>query len=215
MRSDVASRRDFLRASSGLVTGLASSAVLLARPVGAQAGQPATTTGGEEMSTGDYIPVSRPPKPNATPSMTEKQIDEFERQLACPCPCTLDVYMCRTTMFSCGISPAVHGDVQRLVAGGYSADEIMTAMMETYGDFILNAPRKQGFNLLAWFAPFVALAVGAVAIGALLRGWRLNAVKAASMRNDVANSSTAGEGSPIDATPEELDRLQAALREER
>ncbi|HEY0931947.1 MAG TPA: cytochrome c-type biogenesis protein CcmH [Gemmatimonas sp.] len=215
MKDVVASRRAFLRESSGLVAGMTSAAVLLARPLGAQETQPpATTTGGEEMSAGAYIPVSRPPKPNATPSMTAKQIDDFERQLACPCPCTLDVYMCRTTMFSCGISPAVHGDVQRLVAGGYSADEIMTAMMDTYGDFILNAPRKQGFNLLAWFAPFVALAVGAVAIGALLRGWRMNAVKAAASSKP-QSPKAAEPGMGIDATPEELDRLQAALREER
>jgi cytochrome c-type biogenesis protein CcmH len=200
-----------------MIAGVSSAVILAARPLSAQAaGQPTpTAAGGEEMSAGAYIPVQRPPKPNAVPSMSAKQVDDFERQLACPCPCTLDVYMCRTTMFSCGISPAVHGDVRRLVAGGYSADEIMNAMMETYGDFILNAPRKQGFNLLAWFAPFVALAVGAVAIGALLRGWRMNAVKAASAAKVAAAATTTAEQSALDATPEELDRLQAALREGR
>jgi cytochrome c-type biogenesis protein CcmH len=143
--------------------------------------------------------------------MDEKQLEAFERNLACPCPCTLDIYTCRTTDFNCGISPAVHGDIQRLVDGGYGADEIMAAMTQTYGDFILMQPRKQGFNLLAWFAPFAAIALGAVAIGALLRGWRRNA--------DVAAAKRAAEpvtpDAPIDATPDELARLQAALREER
>ena len=58
---------------------------------------------------------------------------------------------------------------------------------------------------------FAALALGAVAIGALLRGWRRNA--------DVAAAKRASEPTPIDssidATPDELARLQAALREER
>lgn len=208
------SRRQFLVRSSGMVVGVASALVLSADRV--QALQVAQ--GGQvEMGTETYRPVFRPAKPNAKPTMTAKQIESFERQLACPCPCTLDVYMCRTSMFSCGISPQVHGDVQRLVDGGYSADEIMAAMMETYGDFILMAPRKQGFNLLAWFAPFGAIAVGAVGIGALLRRWRLNAVQAdarAASRGPEGGASPAS-ATELDATPEELARLQAALREER
>ena len=52
----------------------------------------------------------------------------------CPCPCTLDVYTCRTTDFSCTISPAVHRDINALVAGGYSADEIMAALIAPAND---------------------------------------------------------------------------------
>ena len=177
----------------------------------AAASQSATAPGGEAMTADSYKPVVRPAKPNAVKQMDEKQLEAFERNLACPCPCTLDIYTCRTTDFNCGISPAVHGDIQRLVEGGYSGDEIMAAMTQTYGDFILMQPRKQGFNLLAWFAPFAAIALGAVAIGALLRGWRRNA--------DVAAANRAGEptalDAALDATPDELARLQAAVREER
>jgi len=71
-------------------------------------------------------------------------------------------------------------------------------------------PRKQGFNLLAWFAPFAGIALGAVAIGALLRQWRMNAVRAEAA---AAGRPVAEAG--VDATPEELARLDAALREER
>jgi cytochrome c-type biogenesis protein CcmH len=172
-----------------------------------------TAAGGEEMTSDSYKPVVRPPKPGAKPTMDAKQVEAFERELACPCPCTLDIYTCRTTDFTCGISPAVHGDIQRLVDGGYTGDEIMQALTGTYGDFILNAPRKEGFSLVAWFAPFAAVAVGGVGIGALLRSWRLNA-KAADAgrpaREAVRLADVAG-----DATPEELARLEAALREER
>ena len=203
-RSHAIRRRLFLtRIGSVAVVGAGS--LLLARTAGAQDAAPATAPGGEEMTSDSYKPVVRPAKPNAVKQMDEKQLEAFERNLACPCPCTLDIYTCRTTDFNCGISPAVHGDIQRLVDGGYGADEIMAAMTQTYGDFILMQPRKQGFNLLAWFA------LGAVAIGALLRGWRRNA--------DVAAAKRAAEpvtpDAPIDATPDELARLQAALREER
>ena len=206
-------RRRFL-ARAGSVALIAAGASLVSRSAWAQDAatpQAAPAPGGEAMTSDSYKPVGRPAKPNAAKQMDDKQLEAFERNLACPCPCTLDIYTCRTTDFNCGISPAVHGDIQRLVDGGYGADEIMAAMTQTYGDFILMQPRKQGFNLLAWFAPFAAIAFGAVAIGALLRGWRRNA--------DVAAAKRASEpvvlDTQFDATPDELARLQAALREDR
>ncbi len=192
-----------------IANSLASSRLL------AQDGSAQSAASNVEMTADSYKPVRRAPKPGVAPVMTEKEVEAFERNLACPCPCTLDIYTCRTTDFNCGISPAVHGDIKALVDGGYSGAEIMAAMTDTYGDFILMTPRKQGFNLLAWFAPFAAIGIGAVAIGALLRGWRINAAKgtaerasqaaaAAQLPHDAAND--------IDATPDELARLQAALR---
>lgn len=204
------SRRAFVVRAGAVVSGLG----LLVRRAGAQEQQNATTNGGEEMTSDSYKPVSRPPKPGATPSMSKLELETFERQLACPCPCTLDIYTCRTTDFTCGISPAVHGDIQRLVDGGYTATEIMEALTGTYGDFILNSPRKEGFSLAAWFAPFAAVAVGAVGIGALLRSWRLNAKTADAAR--AARVAAQPANTPaVDATPEELARLEAALREDR
>jgi cytochrome c-type biogenesis protein CcmH len=125
-----------------------------------------------EMSADAYRPVRKTPKPGAVPSLTDAQVDAFERQLACPCPCTLDVYTCRTTDVSCEISPAVHRDVQSLVEGGYGADEIMAAMVDAYGDFILMQPRRRGFNLLAWIVPYSAIAAGAIGMTLMLRRWR-------------------------------------------
>lgn len=205
-QSAVASRRRFLRHLGLLVAGT----VLVTRRGQAQdaaaAAQPA------EMTSDSYKPVVRPAKPDARPTMNVKQVEDFERNLACPCPCTLDIYTCRTTDFQCGISPAVHGDIQRLVDGGYTADEIMLALTDTYGDFILNAPRKEGFSLLAWFAPFAAVAFGALGIGALLRSWRVNAKQAATVR---AAGPVSLQDTGVDATPDELARLEAAMRDER
>lgn len=206
------SRRAFLVRAGALVGGLS---VVAHRAVAQQApaqGNAPANAGGAEMTSDSYKPVVRPAKPGAKPTMDAKQLEAFERNLACPCPCTLDVYTCRTTDFACGISPAVHGDIQRLVDGGYSADEIMAAMTGTYGDFILMQPRKEGFNLLAWFAPFAAIAVGAVGIGVLLRSWRLNAKQAAAAR---PTSTSNGDAAVADATDDELARLEAAVREER
>jgi len=215
-------RRAFFAALlRGAVTAVAAAAAssVWATRLQAQAGSSQSAASKVEMTSDSYNPVRRDPKPGATPQMTEKQLEAFERELACPCPCTLDVYTCRTTDFNCGISPAVHKDIKALVDGGYTGDEIMAAMTSTYGDFILMTPRKQGFNLLAWFAPFAAVAIGAVAIGALLRSWRVNAATGSATRAAAAAADAkAAESAPfppstgLSATPDELARLQAALR---
>jgi cytochrome c-type biogenesis protein CcmH len=222
MQSMHSTRRDFLLRAGATAVGVAGLAWPVTAQEGASQAPGQSSAGGVAMSADSYKPVTRPPKPGATPTMDVRQVEAFERNLACPCPCTLDIYTCRTTDFQCGISPAVHGDIQRLVDGGYTADEIMEALIGTYGDFILNAPRKQGFNLLAWFAPFAGLALGAVGIGVLLRSWRLNARRAAEAQaaRDVATASQSTSGvndalSELDATPDELARLQAALKDDR
>ena len=221
--SSPSDRRAFLatvgRGALGAVVVAVASSVTAKRLLAQQPANSQSAASNVEMTSDSYKPVRRAPKPGATPLMDDKQVEAFERELACPCPCTLDVYTCRTTDFNCGISPAVHRDVKALVDGGYSADEIMAAMVGTYGDFILMTPRKQGFNLLAWFAPFAAIGVGAIAIGAMLRGWRLNATKATAARAEAAHRApTSSSNAPfslppdVDATEAELARLQAALR---
>lgn len=145
--------------------------------------------------------VQRPPKVGATPLMTSLERDALERRIHCQCGCTLDVFTCRTTDFSCQVSPAMHRDVVALVQGGYSAQEIISAFVGTYGQRVLMAPTKSGFNLLAWFAPGVALLVGAAAVFIVVR--RLGT------RSTV--NAAASPASPH-ATSDELARLEAAVR---
>lgn len=155
-----------------------------------------------------YKRVTLPPKAGATAKLDAEDISAFERTIACPCPCTLDVYTCRTTDFTCGNSPAVHRDVQEMVKGGYDADEILKAMVGVYGNDILMAPPKTGINLIAWFLPFAALGTGAVILNSMLHKWRKNSV-AAPVANDVAvRNGNSG------ATNDELERLRAAMRDD-
>lgn len=173
------------------------------------------------MDPGGYKPVGRPPRPGARPVMTAEQRDALEHRLKCQCPCTLDVYTCRTTDFSCGISPAMHGDVMRLVDGGYSGDEIVAAFQQTYGERVLMAPVRAGFNLAGYAVPFAALGTGAIVVGAMMRRWsrRAAAVAAVAHAEHVRGAAGNGHGAAPaagvyvgDATPDELARLEAAVR---
>ena len=87
--------------------------------------------------------------------------DAVEHRMRCQCGCTLDVYTCRTTDFSCQVSPSMHRDVMGLVAGGYTAQEILDAFVGVYGERVLMAPPAAGFNLVGWVAPFAVLGGGA------------------------------------------------------
>jgi cytochrome c-type biogenesis protein CcmH len=95
----------------------------------------------------------------------------------------------------------MHRDVMALVQGGYGPQEIIDAFVGVYGERALMAPRKSGFDLLAWVAPGAAVIVGAAALGVLLRRWRSQ--PAAAAREPIAM---------IDATPDELARLEAAVK---
>jgi cytochrome c-type biogenesis protein CcmH len=149
-----------------------------------------------------YRPVKLEPKANARASMTPQERDDLEHRLKCQCGCVLDIFTCRTTDFSCTVSPAMHGDVLALVEGGYDEPEIMAAFQSVYGERVLMAPVKSGFNLLGWTMPFIALGTGAVVVAALLRRWRSRAPAEIPATVPAAPS----------ATSEELARLEQAVR---
>jgi cytochrome c-type biogenesis protein CcmH len=198
-RKELMTRRSFVLSIPAL--GLAAAA--FPRPI--RAAQVAVQTfNGPMAAAGEvYRPVTLPPKPGATPSMTDAQRDELEHQIHCQCGCNLDVYTCRTTDFACSVSPAMHSDVMGLVAGGHGADEILAAFKAIYGEKVLMAPVKSGFNLLGYTVPFIALGTGALIVAVLMRRWK---------REPAPVTVTTPH---VDATEGELAALDAAVRQDR
>jgi cytochrome c-type biogenesis protein CcmH len=145
--------------------------------------------------------VRLPPKPNAKPQLTTAQRDALEHQLHCQCGCTLDVFTCRTTDFTCRVSPAMHRDVMALVEGGYGAQEIIDAFVSTFGERALMAPPRSGFNILAWVSPGIGVIIAGAFILSFLR-------RSQSPRQAPLGPAAKG----VDATDDELARLEAAVR---
>jgi len=201
-------RRDFL----ARIAGASAAAAVMSRTVGAQQrGQMhdssivrRDTTNLFAMDQSAARTVQRPPKPGATAVLTPGQRDDLEHRIRCQCGCTLDVFTCRTTDFSCQVSPAMHRDVMALVEGGYDAQEIIDAFVGTYGERARMAPTKSGFNLLAWFAPGGAVILGGAAILMVLRRWNAEKAELAAAQRSVPSS--------VAATSDELARLDAAIR---
>jgi|SRR5687767_12480435 cytochrome c-type biogenesis protein CcmH len=168
--------------------------------MGAQS-PPQTMTGPMADAGEVYRPVKLEPKANARASMTQIERDDLEHQIKCQCGCVLDIFTCRTTDFTCSVSPAMHGDVLALVDGGYTAPEILNAFQATYGERVLMAPVKSGFNLLGYTMPFLALGAGAIAISAVLRRWKSRTPVPVPVTTPV-----------VSATSDELARLDQAVR---
>jgi cytochrome c-type biogenesis protein CcmH len=61
--------------------------------------------------------------------------------------------------------------VRERLAAGDSPEQVREYFVARYGEWILLAPRRRGFNLLVWGFPIAAVVVGFVAVAFLLRRW--------------------------------------------
>lgn len=126
----------------------------------------------------------------------------IERRLRCTCGCTLDIYTCRTTDFTCTFSPALHKEVMDMRAAGQDPEAIIATFVAREGEAILMAPPAQGFNVAGYIVPGLVMLTGALGLAAWVS------------RRKVAVASSTGTSLPESTT--EIDdigraRLQAAL----
>jgi len=63
------------------------------------------------------------------------------------------------------------GVIASQLAEGKTRQEILGYFVSVYGEVVLAAPVKSGFNLSAWIMPFAAVGAGAVGLTWVLRGW--------------------------------------------
>jgi cytochrome c-type biogenesis protein CcmH len=87
-------------------------------------------------------------------------------ELMCPADCVM-------TLAACDMTEAVQmrGFIKTKVAEGWSKQQITDTLVAQYGERLLAAPTKQGFNLTAWITPFAVIAAGGVLISVLVTTW--------------------------------------------
>jgi cytochrome c-type biogenesis protein CcmH/NrfF len=127
-------------------------------------------------------------------------IQKIEKQLKCTCGCGLDVYTCRTTDFTCSVSPAMHKQVLAFAATGLSGPQILAAFVQANGPAVLMEPPKHGFNLAGYFVPGAAVLTAGVLLFFALRRWTHTAAPAPALMPAAPNASAG-----------ELEQLQRAL----
>lgn len=189
MRSDL-TRRRFLAGAAALVGGAP-----------ALAAQSTDSTAAGRLS---HPSVAGRPRAPTSPADNDAEIQAIEKQLRCTCGCTLDIYTCRTTDFSCTYSPQLHREVVALRQEGRSAEQILDEFVSRYGEEALMAPEPEGFNLAGYLLPGVVM----TGLGATLL-WVLTRRRAAVSTTTLAPESTA-----VSASPDELAELERAIAEE-
>src|ERR1700691_60276 len=95
---------------------------------------------------------------------------EIAEGLTCQCGCGLTVANCNHP--NCTFSVPMREHIDSMLAHGMGRAEIIAYFRKQYGEKILSAPTTQGFNLLAWTMPFVALIVGGGLVVMMMGRWR-------------------------------------------
>jgi cytochrome c-type biogenesis protein CcmH len=133
----------------------------------------------------------------AAADCTKTSVADLEDEVMCP--------VCGTSLGLAREAPQARRErayIARLVRSCHTKDEIKAALVDEFGDGVLALPSKDGFNLSAYVAPLLALALAGAAIVVALARWR----RAGAVR--VARRS------PLLLDPTDVMRLDEELRRE-
>lgn len=92
-------------------------------------------------------------------AMSASQVEEA---LTCQCGCGLTVHSCNH--LECSFAVPARKDIAESLARGESGEQIINRYKLKYGEKVLSSPLPEGFNLLAWIAPYAAIFL----VGALM-----------------------------------------------
>ena len=106
--------------------------------------------------------VAAAPAAAAEPPPT---LADLEDEVVCPtCETTLE-------MSNSPIAERMRAFIRARIAAGDSKEEIKAKLVDQFGEGVLAAPPKRGFNLLAWLLPLGGIAVASAAVAVLARRW--------------------------------------------
>jgi len=100
---------------------------------------------------------------------TNSRFTSLNHRLMCTCGCAEILGECNHV--GC---PNSSGELEELRIGmtsGKSDQEILTGFVGKYGAVVLAAPTTQGFDLVAWIAPFAVFAAALLGTILLVRRW--------------------------------------------
>jgi cytochrome c-type biogenesis protein CcmH/NrfF len=148
----------------------------------------------------ELIDVSR--ETLAAENPTNSQVSEG---LTCQCGCGLTVANCN--MPTCGFSVPMRREIDRMIGEGKTRAQIIAFYRHRYGEKVLSAPTTEGFNLLAWTMPFIALVLSGGAMVLAVGRWH-------SHQPSAPSDSKPG-SSPATFDPELRRKLEKELEERR
>ncbi len=129
------------------------------------------------------------------------RIDSLGHRLMCTCGCAQLLGEC--DHYGCPSRSDELATLSSAIASGQSDQQIMDSFAAKYGVTVLAAPRTQGFDLVAWIAPFAVFAAALLGTILLVRRWsgKPDAQAATPVSRDTSLS------------PQERERLEQIRRE--
>jgi cytochrome c-type biogenesis protein CcmH len=126
---------------------------------------------------------------------------DLNHRLMCTCSCAQMLGECNHV--GCPSSGQELAELGGYIAKGMSDKEIFAAFTAKYGATVLAAPTTQGFDLVAWIAPFAVFGAALLGTILLIRRWAgIAGVKA----------QAAALNPPV-ADPADLERIEKIRRE--
>ena len=95
-------------------------------------------------------------------------LQDLENALMCKCDDKCGKVLVNCT---CSTSDKTRAKFSKMLDSGLTVDQIIKSQVDEYGETVLSAPTKFGFNLTAWVMPFVALVAGGVGVRKIIYSW--------------------------------------------
>jgi cytochrome c-type biogenesis protein CcmH/NrfF len=104
------------------------------------------------------------------------RFNDLGHQMMCTCGCNQLLGECNHV--GCPTSPGMRDELSAAIAGGSSDKEILASFSAKYGATVLAAPTMEGFNLVAWIAPFAVFGAATLGTILLVRRWTVGKTQA-------------------------------------
>ncbi len=96
-------------------------------------------------------------------------LESISEELVCQCGCGLVLNNCNH--IDCGVAVPMRNTISEKIEAGETKEQIVEYFVSKYGEAVLAAPTKEGFNLTAWLFPFIGIAIGAFIIVMVIMAW--------------------------------------------
>jgi len=124
----------------------------------------------------------------------EALYDRVCKEIMCLCGCNQTVKACPHT--NCDSAVPTRNKIKELIGQGKNHDEILASFVKEKGQIILSKPKEEGFNLIGYIFPFVAIIIVGALVFNLIKGWTRSG-PATAPQTVAHKESGAGSGGPL------------------
>ncbi len=115
------------------------------------------------------------------------RFNDLGHKMMCTCSCAQMLGECNHV--GCPESGRMREELSTDIASGMSDKQILSTFAAKYGATVLAAPTTEGFNLVAWIAPFAVFAAALLGTILLIRHWSGARIRLGTTPADPESSS--------------------------